>query len=105
MVYFKRAEFWHRTRRASAAQLDHGWEGEAPVHAPGVYYTHGADWGQAVDYTVIATLRCDTWPLRLVAAYRSRRRPWPAMIGVLMTEYSSFPWRSKRRRVYPKRSS
>ena len=25
-------------------------------------------------------------------------------VGVLMTEHSSFPWRSKRRRVYPKRS-
>ena len=64
-----------------AAQLDQGWEGEAPADAAEAYYAHGADWGQAVDYTVIATLRCDVRPLPLVAAYRSHRRPWPVMIG------------------------
>ena len=64
-----------------AAQLDQGWEGEAPADAAEAYYAHGADWGQAVDYTVIATLRCDVRPLPLVAAYRSRRRPWPVMIA------------------------
>ena len=62
---------------ASAAQLDHGWEGEPRADGSGVYYAHGADWGQAVDYTAIATLRCDVRPLTLVAAYHSRRRPWP----------------------------
>ena len=33
-----------------------------------------------------------------------RPRTSQGWIGVLMTEHSSFPWRSKRRRVYPKRS-
>ena len=66
-----------------AAQLDQGWEGAAPADAAEAYYAHGADWGQAIDYTVIATLRCDVRPLPLVAAYRSHRRPWPVMIGVL----------------------
>ncbi len=75
---------------AAATDLDHGWEGEPPAPegergADGyrVYYAHGADWAQQRDYTVIATLRCDTRPLRLVAAYRTHRRPWPMMIEAL----------------------
>ena len=74
-----------------AAQLDHGWEGEAPADASEAYYAHGADWGQAVDYTAIATLRCDVRPLALVAGYRSRRRPWPVMIGVLNDRMTRYP--------------
>ena len=74
-----------------AAQLDHGWEGEAPADAPEAYYAHGADWGQAVDYTAIATLRCDVRPLALVAGYRARRRPWPVMIGVLNDRMARYP--------------
>ena len=77
--------------RASAAQLDHGWEGEPRAEGSGVYYAHGADWGQAVDYTAIATLRCDVRPLTLVAAYRSRHRPWPVMIGVLNDRIARYP--------------
>ena len=57
----------------------------------GAYYAHGADWGQAVDYTVIATLRCDVRPLPLVAASRSRRRPWPVMIGGLNDRMARYP--------------
>ena len=52
-----------------AAQLDQGWEGEPPAAAAEAYYAHGADWGQAIDYIVIATLRCDVRPLPLVAAW------------------------------------
>ena len=74
-----------------AAQLDQGWEGEAPADAAEAYYAHGADWGQAIDYTVIVTLRCDVRPLPLVAAYRSRRRPWPVMIGVLNDRMARYP--------------
>ena len=74
-----------------AAQLDQGWEGEAPADAAEAYYAHGADWGQAVDYTVIATFRCDVRPLALVAAYRSHRRPWPVMIGVLNDRMARYP--------------
>ena len=32
--------------RARAAQLDHGWESAPRAPGPGVYYAHGADWGQ-----------------------------------------------------------
>ena len=64
-----------------AADLERGWQGEAPVTGNGVYYASGADWAQTVDYTVIATLRCDTRPLRLVAAYRTHRLLWPEMIA------------------------
>ena len=76
---FPRAGFAHKTKHnpqrgtVGAAQLDQGWEGEAPADAAEAYYAHGADWGQAIDYTVIATLRCDVRPLPLVAASRSRR--------------------------------
>ena len=38
-----------------AADLERGWQGEAPVTRNGVYYASGADWAQTVDYTVIAT--------------------------------------------------
>lgn len=76
---------------ATATDLDHGWVNEAPVHADGVYYAHGADWAQAVDFTVIASLRCDSRPLRLVAAYRSHRRPWPVMIGKLDEAMANYP--------------
>ena len=68
-----------------------GGEGEAPADAAEAYYAHGADWGQAVDYTVIVTLRCDVRPLPLVAAYRSRRRPWPVMIAVLNDRMARYP--------------
>ena len=44
------------------------------------WYAHGADWAQAVDFTVVVTLRCDVQPLQLVAATRTHRRPWPVMI-------------------------
>ena len=76
-----------RARRNSSMD---GRASRAPMD-PGVYYAHGADWGQAVDYTAIATLRCDVRPLTLVAAYRSRHRPWPVMIGVLNDRIARYP--------------
>ena len=44
------------------------------------WYAHGADWAQAVDFTVVVTLRCDVTPLQLVAATRTHRRPWTALV-------------------------
>ena len=63
---------------SNAATLEHGWEaasgepGEQP--RPG-RYAHGADWAQAVDYTVVATLQCDVTPLQLVSAVRTPPAP------------------------------
>ena len=55
------------------------------------WYAHGADWAQAVDFTVVVTLRCDVQPLQLVAATRTHRRPWPVMIGILNAIGTRYP--------------
>ena len=79
---------------SNAAALEHGWEaasgepGEQP--RPG-RYAHGADWAQAVDYTVVATLQCDVTPLQLVSAVRTHRRPWHVMIDLLNRAAERYP--------------
>ena len=81
----------------SAAEIEHGWEeiqprgAGSPPSGPGLWYAHGADWAQAIDFTVIATFRCDVKPLRLVAAYRTHRQPWPVMIERLNTLGRRYP--------------
>jgi hypothetical protein len=52
---------------------------EAPVD--GGRYSTGADWAREHDWTVIATLRYDVRPARLVAYERMHRMPWPAMVA------------------------
>ena len=54
-------------------------------------YAHGADWAQAVDFTVVVTLQCDVKPLQLVAAVRTNRRPWPVMIDLLNSAAGRYP--------------
>ena len=78
---------------ADAAVLDHGWEATPTTAAAAAagWYAHGADWAQAVDFTVVVTLRCDVTPLQLVAATRTHRRPWPVMIGILNTIGTRYP--------------
>ena len=73
--------------------LDHGWEAMPTTAASAAagWYAHGADWAQAVDFTVVVTLRCDVTPLQLVAATRTHRRPWPVMIGILNTIGTRYP--------------
>ena len=75
------------TRRAPAA-IDRGM---APFSAITHREAHGADWAQAVDFTVVVTLRCDVQPLQLVAATRTHRRPWPVMIGILNAIGTRYP--------------
>ena len=65
--------------------------GMAPFSAITHRETHGADWAQAVDFTVVVTLRCDVQPLQLVAATRTHRRPWPVMIGILNDIGTRYP--------------
>ena len=64
---------------SNAAALEHGWEavpgGPKKQPRPRRRYAHGADWAQAVDFTVVVTLQCDVKPLQLVAAVRTNRRP------------------------------
>ena len=78
---------------AGAAVLDHGWEATPTTAAAAAagWYAHGADWAQAVDFTVVVTLRCDVQPLQLVAATRTHRRPWPVMIGILNAIATRYP--------------
>ena len=75
------------TRRVPAV-IDRGM---APFSAITHRDAHGADWAQAVDFTVVVTLRCDVQPLQLVAATRTRRRPWPVMIGILNDIGTRYP--------------
>jgi hypothetical protein len=51
---------------------------EPPVE--GGRYSTGADWAKERDWTVIATVRSDVEPVRLVAYERIARMPWPAMV-------------------------
>ena len=39
--------------------LDHGWEATPTTAAAAAagWYAHGADWAQAVDFTVVVTIR------------------------------------------------
>jgi len=48
---------------------------------PGAVYQHGADWAKSSDWTIIATVRVDCRPARLVAFERLGRTPWPQMVG------------------------
>jgi hypothetical protein len=64
-------------------------EFEAPTE--GAQYATGADWGQATDYTEIATLRVDTRPMRLVAYRFMRRRPYPEMVAKLDDRLARYP--------------
>ena len=79
---------------SNAVALEHGWEavpgGQGKQPRPG-RYAHGADWAQAVDYTVVATLQCDVKPLTLVAAVRTHRRPWDVMIDLLNRAAERYP--------------
>lgn len=51
---------------------------EAPEE--GGRYSTGADWAKERDWTVIATVRSDVQPARLIAYERIARMPWPAMV-------------------------
>lgn len=53
-------------------------EFEAPM--PGATYSTGADWGKAHDYTAIPTLRTDCQPMRFVAFYRDRKKPFHLIV-------------------------
>lgn len=53
---------------------------EDPV--TGGAYSMGADWAKEQDKTVIAVIRTDLTPRRLVKLTRINRRPWPYMIDL-----------------------
>ena len=86
-----------RGTNISPGDLEHLWRGERGPHTdrppPGrahAWYCVGIDWAQKRDYTVAVVLRCDVTPLRLVAVYRTHRRPWPEMtarVGALLDEF------------------
>ena len=45
-------------------------------------YSIGADWAKESDKTVIAVMRTDLKPRRMVKLIRVNRRPWPFMVGL-----------------------
>lgn len=69
------------------------YEFEPPDMKVGRYST-GADWARKVDHTVIATLRIDVRPARLVAMELLRRREWPAMIDRFEKRVRRYPGRA-----------
>jgi len=54
-------------------------------------YVTGVDWAKAKDHTVIATLRIDCSPARLVAYERVNKQPWPKMAAKLNDRLARFP--------------
>jgi hypothetical protein len=54
-------------------------------------YATGTDWGQATDYTEIATFRTDVRPMRLVAYRYMRRRAYPEMVAKLDARLGRYP--------------
>ena len=53
-------------------------------------YAVGADWAKEKDKTVIAVLRYDCHPRKLVKLIRINRRPWDYMIGLYNTEQKRY---------------
>jgi hypothetical protein len=62
---------------------DNGEYVEIEPPQPGAVYQHGADWAKSQDWTIIATVRIDCSPVRLVAFERQGRKPWPQMVARL----------------------
>lgn len=62
---------------------------EPPVE--GATYATGADWAKDRDWTVVATLRTDLRPMRLVAYQRDGRKPWPQMVEILDARNARYP--------------
>lgn len=63
-----------------------------PPQPEGVYAT-GADFARKKDFTVITTLRCDVYPMKLVAFERLNKVEWPVMIAKFdarIQRYSGF---------------
>lgn len=69
------------------------YEFEAPDLKVGRYST-GADWARKVDRTIIATIRTDCKPARLVAFEAFRRREWPFMVERFEKRLKRFPGRA-----------
>lgn len=57
-------------------------------------YSTGADWARKRDWTVIATIRTDCDPYRIVAIERMQRMPWPVMADRLNDRLERFPGRA-----------
>jgi hypothetical protein len=67
-------------------------EFEAPAKN-GTYGT-GADWGKRRDFSATATLREDVRPMRFVALYRDRRKPYHLMVPVLESRLKRYGGRA-----------
>jgi hypothetical protein len=53
-------------------------------------YVAGADWAKEKDYTVIAVVRTDVHPARIVSWTRVNRRPYPTMVGYFNEEIDKY---------------
>jgi hypothetical protein len=71
-----------------------GYDGQyIEIEAPedGALYSTGADWARSQDQTVIATIRYDCYPFRVIAFWRGNRRPWPVMVEQFERQMTRFP--------------
>lgn len=85
-----RAMFWRELGEYRGADGEYI-EAEPPL--AGAQYVSGADWARKQDWTVMATLRIDCRPARLVAFRRMGRLPWPVMVGAwdeLLARYPGY---------------
>lgn len=62
---------------------------EPPVE--GARYGTGGDWAKKKNNTVIATIRHDVTPARVVAIRVTNRRPWPDMVADLDAQAQRYP--------------
>lgn len=54
-------------------------------------YATGCDWAKEQDWTIVATLRTDVYPKRVVAYRRTGRLPWPIMIEQFDKQIRQYP--------------
>lgn len=58
---------------------------------PSARYATGADWARDVNWSIIWTWRTDVDPWRLVAWFRTGRRPWPQMVEAFNQRVRDYP--------------
>ena len=80
--YFLKPEVYGKPiREVHFGNGDHDEYTWAPYDPNGIY-AMGADWAKERDKTVIAVMRYDIRPHRMVKLIRVNRRPWPDMIAL-----------------------
>lgn len=76
----------HELHRGNGDHDEYTWA----TYVDGGIYAVGADWAKEKDKTVIAVMRYDREPRRLVKLIRVNKRPWPEMIAMFNKAQSDY---------------